>query len=252
MTREQYGQAYQKGFNLTVRFLVSRGLAYDSAQETAQAAWVKGWERLSQLRDPSMVLTWMNSIALNIHRSYIRREPLLQTLPELSTSPKINLAAIDVRRILKSCKHNDRMVLQRHYLEGFKVQEIAEQQGWTKPLSASDCCVLAARLESASAAAIRNLPQLTSAAPLPPQRRKQRQCRPWSQRRRTWIKKGGRSIDRPPFCVKTAIAVSVSGLLDYDPHLVERPVDKDIRDYKEYCGKRGGKSAPLLTFQRHG
>ena len=40
--------------------------------------------------------------------------------------------AIDVRRILKSCKHNDRMVLQRHYLEGFKVQEIAEQQGWTE------------------------------------------------------------------------------------------------------------------------
>jgi len=131
MTREEYGQAYQKGFNLTVRFLVSRGLAYDAAQETAQAAWVKGWERLGQLRDSSMVLTWMNSIALNIHRSYIRREPLLQTLPELSTQPKINLAAIDVRRILKTCKNNDRMVLQRHYLEGFKVQEIAQEQGWT-------------------------------------------------------------------------------------------------------------------------
>src|SRR5215203_131473 len=121
MTREQYGQAYQKGFNLTVRFLVSRGLAYDAAQETAQAAWVKGWERLAQLRDQSMVLTWMNSIALNIHRSYVRREPLFQALPELSTAPKVNLAAIDVR-----------IVLQRHYLEGFKVQEIAEEQGWTE------------------------------------------------------------------------------------------------------------------------
>jgi DNA-directed RNA polymerase specialized sigma24 family protein len=79
-----------------------------------------------------MVLTWMNSIALNIHRSYIRREPLLQTLPEISAQPKINLAAIDVRRILKTCKTNDRMVLQRLYLEGFKVQEIAQQQGWTE------------------------------------------------------------------------------------------------------------------------
>jgi DNA-directed RNA polymerase specialized sigma24 family protein len=79
-----------------------------------------------------MVLTWMNSIALNIHRSYIRREPLLQTLPELSTPPRINLAAIDVRRILKCCKTNDRMVLQRHYLEGYKVQEIANSQGWTE------------------------------------------------------------------------------------------------------------------------
>ena len=70
MTTDEYGQAYQSGFNLTVRFLVSRGLSYDSAQETAQAAWAKGWERLGQLRDQSMVLTWMNSIALNIHRSY--------------------------------------------------------------------------------------------------------------------------------------------------------------------------------------
>src|SRR5215467_2112958 len=100
MTREEYGSAYKKGYNLTVRFLVSRGLTYDSAQETAQAAWVKGWERLAQLRDSSMVLTWMNSIALNIHRSFVRREPFLQALPEVSTPPKISLAAIDVQRML--------------------------------------------------------------------------------------------------------------------------------------------------------
>jgi RNA polymerase sigma factor (sigma-70 family) len=132
MTTEEYGAAYKKGYNLTVRFLVSRGLSYDSAQETAQAAWAKGWERLGQLRNSSMVLTWMNSIALNIHRSYIRREPLLQALPELSTPPKVNLAAIDVRRILNGCKTNDRIVLQRHYLEGYKVQEIAQAHGWTE------------------------------------------------------------------------------------------------------------------------
>lgn len=132
MTRDEYGNAYKRGYSLTVRFLVSRGLTYDAAQETAQAAWVKGWERLGQLRDSSMVLTWMNSIALNIHRSCMRREPFLQALPELSTPPKVNLAAIDVRRILKTCKKNDRMVLQRHYLEGYKVQEIARDHGWTE------------------------------------------------------------------------------------------------------------------------
>jgi RNA polymerase sigma-70 factor (ECF subfamily) len=117
---------------MTVRFLVSRGLAYDTAQETAQAAWVKGWERLGQLRDPSLALTWMNSIALNIHRGHIRREPLLQTLPELSVRPRINLAAIDVRRILERCKDHERMVLRWYYLEGCSVQEIARQQGWTQ------------------------------------------------------------------------------------------------------------------------
>jgi RNA polymerase sigma-70 factor (ECF subfamily) len=132
MTREEYGAAYQKGYGLTVRFLVSRGLKYESARETAQAAWARGWERLAQLRDPRMVLTWMNSIALNIHRSRIRREPLFQTLPEVSTAARINLAAIDVKRILRCCRKNDRIVLQRHYLEGYRVQEIASQHGWTE------------------------------------------------------------------------------------------------------------------------
>src|SRR6202051_5291969 len=99
MTCEEYGSAYKRGYNLTVRFLVSRGLTYDAAQETAQAAWVKGWERLSQLRDSNMVLTWMNSIALNIHRSCMRRERFLQTLPELATPPRVNLPAIVVGRM---------------------------------------------------------------------------------------------------------------------------------------------------------
>jgi RNA polymerase sigma factor (sigma-70 family) len=132
VTTEEYGAAYQKGYGLTVRFLVSRGLAYETAQETAQAAWVKGWERINQLRDPAMVLTWANSIALNIHRSCLRREPFLQTLPELPTSPKINLAVIDLRRVMQNCKRNDQLVLSRHYLEGFRVREIAQQEGWTE------------------------------------------------------------------------------------------------------------------------
>src|SRR5437868_6449190 len=80
MTREEYGYAYHRGRDLTVRFLRSIGLSTDDAEETAQAAWGKGWERLGQLRDSNMVLTWMNSIALNIHRSHIRREPLLVPL----------------------------------------------------------------------------------------------------------------------------------------------------------------------------
>ncbi len=88
MTTEEYGNAYKKGYHLTVRFLVSRGLTYDGAQETAQAAWVSGWERLGQLRDSSMVLTWMNSIALNIHRSCMRREPFFRRFPSCRHRPR--------------------------------------------------------------------------------------------------------------------------------------------------------------------
>jgi len=132
MTKEEYGKAYQRGFNLTVRFLVSRGLSYDAALDTAQAAWAKGWERREQLRDPNLVLTWTNSIALNIHRTFLRREPQMQTLPELQAPPRMNVAAIDVKRILKDCKPNDKVVLEGHYIEGYKVQEIARQHGWSE------------------------------------------------------------------------------------------------------------------------
>lgn len=131
MTRDEYGTAYERGFPITVRFLISRGLITDVAEETSQAAWAKGWESLAQLRNEHMLLTWVNSIALNLDRG-IRRKPLFQPLPELSAAPKVNLAAIDVNRLLMSCKSADRVVLQKRYLEGWEIPEIARLHGWTE------------------------------------------------------------------------------------------------------------------------
>jgi RNA polymerase sigma-70 factor, ECF subfamily len=132
MTKEEYGTAYEKGYNLTTRFLVSRGLSGDAARETAQAAWVRGWEKREQLRDSKMVMTWMNTIALNLYRSSLRRDPFLQELPDLVAPCRTNVAVIDLKRVLKTCKKNDRMVLQRHYLEGYQVREIAHTNGWSE------------------------------------------------------------------------------------------------------------------------
>jgi len=132
MTSEDYGSAYRKGFLRTVRLLGMRGLSGDSARETAQAAWVRGWEKLGQLRDPKMVVTWINTIALNIHRSSLRREQFSQDLPEVLIPPSVNLAAIDVQRILKNCRKKDRLVLERRYLEGHEVREIAHLHGWSE------------------------------------------------------------------------------------------------------------------------
>ncbi len=78
-----------------------------------------------------MVLTWTNTIALNLYRTGIRREPFLQELPEIVAAPKANVAVIDLQRALKTCKKNERMVLQRHYLEGYQVREIALANGWS-------------------------------------------------------------------------------------------------------------------------
>ncbi len=131
MTTEKYGQAYQRGFDLTTRFLISRGVPRDTARDVAQAAWVKGWERLDQLRNESMVTTWVNAIAINVHRSVLRSERPLTALSDFDTRAEVNLAAIDVNRILKFCAPRDRVLLELQ-MQGDTAEEIARKEGVTE------------------------------------------------------------------------------------------------------------------------
>lgn len=128
MTRENYGEAYQQGFNVTRRFLLSRGIPKESASEVTQAAWAKGWERLEQLRNDDMVVTWINAIALNVYRRYLRSERPRFNIPEPRSMPTVNLAAIDMARILRICYPEDRTLLEQEMI-GFTPSEIARKRG---------------------------------------------------------------------------------------------------------------------------
>jgi DNA-directed RNA polymerase specialized sigma24 family protein len=128
MTRETYGQAYQKGFRRTVRLLCSRGASTDHAEDVAQAAWLRGWERLHQLRDEGMIVSWINAIAVNVHRYTVHHEDRYQTLPDLCGQPGIDLARIDAARILRLCRPRDRVVFEQQ-MGGLTTEEIAVQQG---------------------------------------------------------------------------------------------------------------------------
>ena len=126
MTRENYGNAYQRGFERTVRLLVSRGVPRDHANELAQAAWARGWEQLSQLRDETTVTAWINTIALNFYRRLVERQKI--TLPtRITDTTEIDLAAIDLSRILGRCRPCDRLLLEQH-LCGATTKEIAGRQ----------------------------------------------------------------------------------------------------------------------------
>jgi DNA-directed RNA polymerase specialized sigma24 family protein len=132
MTREEYGQAYERGFELTVRFLLSRGaFPRDRARDAAQAAWTKGWERLPQLRNQSFITVWVNTIALNVYRGFLRRERPLQALPEDVKKTEINLAAIDIGQILKICRPSDRALLDQQ-MRGVTAKEVALREGITQ------------------------------------------------------------------------------------------------------------------------
>jgi RNA polymerase sigma factor (sigma-70 family) len=131
MTREQYSLAYTNGYQSTVRFLVSRGLSGESAEEAAQAAWAKGWEHRESLRNPKRVSSWVNTIALNLFRNWFRRRESPEDLPEIPIAPHIDARAIDLRRTLEKCDERDRALLEGHYLAGYTSEELGEQHGCT-------------------------------------------------------------------------------------------------------------------------
>lgn len=132
MTQQSYGLEYTDGYRRTVNLLLSRGVSEDNAQEAAQAAWARGWERRNQLRDPGKTLAWVNSIAMNYYRGRLLRETERQSLPELSTQPEVNVNAIDVYRMLCRCRALERQLLVRRYLLGWEINEIAERYGWSQ------------------------------------------------------------------------------------------------------------------------
>lgn len=130
MKRNEYADAFQNGYSATRRFLLSRGAALDEAEEIAQAAWVRGWEYRDQLRDPSMVSFWVNSIARNLFRARFRSSPVL---PLDGIDPSYSMGIedhIEVRRMLDLCSKRDRALLEKS-LEGYSAEEIAREEGIT-------------------------------------------------------------------------------------------------------------------------
>lgn len=129
MTTEAYAHAYQDGLPLTFRFLLSRGIPRDTAEEISQAAWMRGWERLSQLRSDELISTWVNTIALNLYRRAIRQERRLQVLRDpMYAKSTMNWAAIELARILRICRLPDRQLLEAQ-MGGQTAEEIAQAQG---------------------------------------------------------------------------------------------------------------------------
>ena len=128
MKRNEYSDAFQNGYSATRRFLLSRGAAIDEAEEIAQAAWARGWEYRDQLRDPSMVSFWVNSIARNLFRARFRTPDVI---PLEGIDPSYNMSLedqIEVRRILDLCPKRDRMLLEKS-LEGYSAEEMARDEG---------------------------------------------------------------------------------------------------------------------------
>jgi DNA-directed RNA polymerase specialized sigma24 family protein len=127
-----FAEAYESTWKSTIHFLTAKGIPLDTAAECAQAAWVTGWERLVQLRDDSVLVSWVNVIALNYGRKAMRKASShVEWTPARELGEEMDLAAIDVAQILHSCSPRDRAVLEGQ-LMGRSAQELAAEAGLTE------------------------------------------------------------------------------------------------------------------------
>jgi len=121
LTREQYGQAYEKGFRRTVAVLRRRRANAEEARELAQEAWTRGWERLAQLRDPRQAVAWINKIAIRLFLDNVatsrRMTDLTSAAVDARISPTVNVAVIDLERaLLQQCSERQRELIETVHL----------------------------------------------------------------------------------------------------------------------------------------
>jgi len=99
-----------------------------SAEDLAQTAWLQGWQKLDQLRDEGMIVSWVIAIAINYHRRDRRVEARFQDLPEIHGYAGVDLAPVDAARILSLCPPSDRLLFEQQ-MGGLTTKEIAKKQG---------------------------------------------------------------------------------------------------------------------------
>ena len=106
------------------------------AADAVQAAWVKAWRRLHTVRDEARVRAWLVAVAANVARDALRRQrrrsalPLSIDLPSQgSDDPDRAIDVVDLERVLRGLRPEDRALLSLRYVGGLDSGEIAAQLG---------------------------------------------------------------------------------------------------------------------------
>jgi RNA polymerase sigma factor (sigma-70 family) len=133
MTSAQYAEAYSRNFGPMVRAFTRYGFGRDKAEDLVQSAWLRGWERLEQLRDDGLVVWWVNRIATNKLRDDFRSSQRVRQLKSedmIAVEPHINIAAIDAERVLQLCDdERQRMMCSSVYIDERPTPLVAREMG---------------------------------------------------------------------------------------------------------------------------
>jgi RNA polymerase sigma-70 factor (ECF subfamily) len=108
----------------------------DTTLDAVQSAWAIAWRRMRSLRDPSRVRSWLVAIAANEARQAVRRR-LRERVVDISEDvaradggdPVEFVDVVDLDRVLRGLKAEERSLLAMRFVAGLDSAEIARQLG---------------------------------------------------------------------------------------------------------------------------
>lgn len=109
------------------------------AEEWAQDAWVRAWERLDSFRGESAFTTWLHRLTVNLildrRRSDARRRERIERAGEVARMEEAGRSdpspgeRMDLERAIATLPDGARTVFLLYDVEGFKHREIAHRLG---------------------------------------------------------------------------------------------------------------------------
>jgi DNA-directed RNA polymerase specialized sigma24 family protein len=73
ISEDEFSREYREGFLITFKYLLRMGAEHDLAEDLAQEAWARAWEKQCQWRGESKFSYWVLTIAKNYLGMLMRR-----------------------------------------------------------------------------------------------------------------------------------------------------------------------------------
>lgn len=129
LSASQFEAAYCSYFHQTVNYLRAHGSNREWAEELAQAAWARGWECRSQLKDSAAVQSWVIAIARNLRNLDFRKARETELLTETSATVDPDPRPLLLQQILRPLTRADRALLFETYVNGSTSRELGPELG---------------------------------------------------------------------------------------------------------------------------
>ena len=99
------------------------------AQDAVQSAWMIAWRKLSSVREPAKVRSWLLRVTANEARQIVRgRRAVVEITPDLADNvrrdPAAGIDRIDLANAMRRLSPDDRALLAYRYVAGLDAVEL--------------------------------------------------------------------------------------------------------------------------------